>query len=230
MDAYLARPRSAGPHPAVIVAHQIFGVTTDIGVIVDRLAELGYVAVAPDFYHRSERRAQLSADDAGRTQGLALMAELTREGVVADFRAAIEMLGARPDCTGNVGALGVSSGGHLAYLAAARLPLPVAVILYAGWLTGTDLAISRPEPTIELTADIAGKVVYVVGDHDHVVDRGQRTTIAEALATANSRHEFITMRGAPHAFLNESATSHNPDAARATWRLIDSELAAALRR
>ncbi|MET8054044.1 dienelactone hydrolase family protein [Streptosporangium sp. NPDC005286] len=62
---------------ARILAHQLFGVTADIREVADRIAALGYVAVAPDFYHRAAPGVELPADDAGRERGVALMNTLT---------------------------------------------------------------------------------------------------------------------------------------------------------
>ena len=53
LPAYLARPAAdpAGP-TGVIVAHELFGVNPDIRGVADDLAGAGYLAIAPEFYHR----------------------------------------------------------------------------------------------------------------------------------------------------------------------------------
>jgi carboxymethylenebutenolidase len=228
IDAYLARPAAPGRYAGVVVAHQLFGVTPDIEACADRLAELGYLALAPDFYHRSEAGVALLADDQGRARGLALLGELTRGGVLADVAAARGYVTGRADATGQVAILGLSMGGHLAYLAATHSEFPVALVLYAGWLTGTDIPISRPEPTLALTGSIAGRLVYVVGDEDQLITADERAEIGAALAAAGIDHEVVVLPGVPHAFLSAGTPSYRPEAAARTWQLIGRELAAAL--
>jgi carboxymethylenebutenolidase len=93
----------------VILAHQLFGLTADVRDAADRIARLGYVVAAPNFFHRSERPVVLASTPEGRTKGFALMGTLTRQDVLADVRAAREYLG-----TGERTAMvGLSMGGHL---------------------------------------------------------------------------------------------------------------------
>src|ERR1044071_2442134 len=60
-DAYLAQPVEAGSYPGVIVGFELFGLTGHIRTIAERIARLGYVVIAPDFYHRTSPRIELEA-------------------------------------------------------------------------------------------------------------------------------------------------------------------------
>jgi carboxymethylenebutenolidase len=226
MDAYVAAPSEPGRYGGVVLAHQLFGVTADIRGFADRLARSGYVVVAPDFHHRTAPGVELPVNEDGRARGFTLMRELTRDGVVADVAAALAYLRGRDDTSGVAGVLGVSLGGHLAYLAATRLAIPVTLVLYAGWLTGTEIPLSTPEPTLALTAGIGGRLVFVVGDRDRVVSAADRAAIAERLVAAGVSHEMVVVPGAGHAFLSEGTAEYSADAAERTWSLIEKELAA----
>jgi carboxymethylenebutenolidase len=224
MDAYVARPRVPGSYPGVILAHQLFGLTPDVRDAADRIAGLGYVVAAPNFFHRSERPVVLAADPAGRARGFELMGKLTREGVLADVEAAREYLG-----TGaRTAMVGLSMGGHLAYYAATQLDLAVTIALYAGWLTSTDMPVSTPEPTIELTAGIKGRLVYIVGDQDHVITPEQCAAIGARLTAEGIRHDMIVIPGAGHAFLAEGTPAYQPAPAAQAWQLIAATLSAEL--
>ena len=50
LEAYLARPEEPGPHPAVVVIHEIFGLNDNIRDIARRFANEGYVALAVDLF------------------------------------------------------------------------------------------------------------------------------------------------------------------------------------
>lgn len=84
MGAYLAHPSAPGRYPGVFIGMELFGVTRHIRNLADRLAQQGYLAMAPDFYHRLESGAELTYDQAGRTKGFQLLHRLSREDVLED--------------------------------------------------------------------------------------------------------------------------------------------------
>jgi carboxymethylenebutenolidase len=219
MPAFLARPatgppqsgadergadeRSAGRAPsgtAVIVAHELFGVNPDIRSVVEDLAGAGYLAIAPEFYHRDAPPGHwLERDDAGREEGFKLLHRLGREQAVADVAACIDWLRAQPGVE-RAAMVGFSAGGHLAYLAACRLPLTATAVLYGGWLPTTDIPLSRPTPTLDETPGITGRLLYLAGEDDALIDAAQRRQIAAALAGAGTDHELVSYPATGHAF------------------------------
>ena len=50
LRAYLARPAGAGPHPAMVMVHEFFGLSEDVVKKADVLAREGYVVLAVDAY------------------------------------------------------------------------------------------------------------------------------------------------------------------------------------
>ena len=221
MGGYFVLPATGEPRAAVLVAHELFGVSPDIRGIADRLAELGYAALAPEFYHRSAPRGQwFERDDAGRTRGFEQLSALTREGVVEDVRAAIAF--ARSACSNpRVGMLGFSMGGHIAYLAATQLPLTATAVLYGGWLASTDIALSQPNPTLDLTRGIAehgGQVLYLVGGKDHLITAEQVELIRSALQAADAPSKVVVYPEAAHAFFWPDTPSFHAEARTAAWQ------------
>lgn len=216
MGGYLARPTRPGPHPGAVVGMHLFGVDADVRVVCDQLAALGIVALAPDLYHRDEPGAELAHDESGRARGFELLDLMTRQHAVADMASAAEFL--RANGCAKVGALGLSVGGHVAYLAAAcGVDLDPVIVLYGGWLPTTQIRLSRPEPTLDLTPAIRGRVLFLVGADDHVVPAEHRQQIANALRAAGTRHEVVVYPGVGHAFLGV-----DPHATADTWRRVHS--------
>jgi carboxymethylenebutenolidase len=204
MGGYLARPVGPGEHPGVIVAMELFGVDDHVRGICEDLARRGFTALAPDFYHRVQPGADLPHDETGRDRGFELLPQLTRAGVLADAAAAMAALEARDIPL--TGMLGLSAGGHLTYLAATALDIPNSVVCYGGWLTGNpDLPVTGPEPTLALTPKISGRLLYLVGEDDHVIGPEEQREIAAALAAAGPRHAFVAYPGAGHSFLRSGA-------------------------
>jgi carboxymethylenebutenolidase len=89
MGAYLAYPTDPLPRAAVIVGMELFGVTQHIRSVTDRVAALGYLAIAPDFYHRAETGVELPYDQAGRSKGFELLHQLSRDYVLQDVQATL---------------------------------------------------------------------------------------------------------------------------------------------
>jgi carboxymethylenebutenolidase len=222
MPAYLARPTSPGSYPAVVLGFEMFGVTGYVRSVVDRIARLGYTAVAPDFYHRLGHRIELTATPQGRSRGLELLQGLTREGVRQDVHATLDYLDQDEDHR-SAAMVGLSVGGHLAYYAATQIPLSAVAVFYPGWLTGTDIPLSRPEPTLTLTAHLAEhgtRLLFLAGGQDHLISAEQRAEIGDRLRECGVRHEMVTYPDAPHGFFCHERDTYHPAAAEDAWRRL----------
>lgn len=123
LPAHLARPDGDGPHPAVIVIHEIFGLNDDIRRIAGLFADAGYVAVAPDLL-------------AGGNKALCVMRAMRdlRRGDGATFRdldAVRCWLQARDDTDGSrLGVAGFCLGGGFSLLYAVRAPVGAVAPFY----------------------------------------------------------------------------------------------------
>lgn len=218
MGAYVARPSAPGPFPGVLVGMELFGVDAGVREVCDRLAALGFVALAPDFHHRTAPGSELPRDPEGRKRGFELLELMTRAQVLSDVGAAVDHL--RATGSERVGMVGLSVGGHIAYLAATEFDLAAVAVFYGGWLPTTDIPISRPEPTLSLTPKITGRVLFLVGEEDHLIPPAQRREIADALREAGTPHETVVYPGVGHGFLRTDRTT-SADA----WRRVHALLA-----
>jgi carboxymethylenebutenolidase len=215
-----ARPSGEHRPVGVIVAHELFGVNPDIRRVLDKLAANGYLAVAPEFYHRDVAAGHwLQRDDVGRQEGFTLLHRMTRAGALADVGAAIDYLRAQAGIN-DIAMIGFSAGGHLAYLAATQLPIDRTIVLYGGWLASTDIELSRPGPTVTLTPGITGRLLYLVGGADALIDDAQLEQIRAALAGAGVDHEVIVYPGVQHAYFWPGTHTYQEAAASDSWDRI----------
>ncbi len=125
LSAYRAEPagRSRG---CLVVVQEVFGVNEHIRDVCDRFAKAGYAALAPALFDRVRPGVELAYDEAGITQGRALVAEVGWDNPVTDVRAAANAL--RADL--KVGVVGYCWGGTVAWLTACRLDVASAVAYY----------------------------------------------------------------------------------------------------
>ncbi|MHA4808564.1 dienelactone hydrolase family protein [Flavitalea flava] len=217
MGAYLASPAAPGKYSAIILGMELFGVTDHICDIARRVAKLGYLAIAPDFYHRTLPDFPLPYTEEGRRKGFESLHQLDRGGVKADAQSAIDHIRSRPEASGKVGFMGFSMGGHLAYYSATQLDLVATVSFYGGWLLNTDIKLSQPEPTITLTSGIAGyggKILYFAGDKDPHIPPQDVKKIKEALEAAGVGHEIVSYPDASHGFFCDARPDNYNEAVR----------------
>ncbi|WP_203836536.1 dienelactone hydrolase family protein [Winogradskya humida] len=215
MPAYVARPAAPGSAPAVLVGMELFGVSAHVRDVCEQLADLGYYAVAPDFYHREPSTGELPADAEGRARGFDMLGRLTREQALADVGATLTQL--RNAGHHVAGMVGLSVGGHLAYLSATAFHLPAVAVFYGGWLPTTDIPLSRPQPTLDRTSAITSRVLMLLGADDPLIPAEQRKQIAEALSVAGVAHELVEYSGAGHGFFCRQRDSYEPVAAADAW-------------
>src|SRR5262245_1406454 len=118
MDAYVAQPKQPGSYPAVVVIQEAFGVNDHMRTVTDRIAAEGYVAIAPDIYHRETERVIPFSDMA---KALATLQRVQDPKAMEDVGAAIAHLKSQTNVkSGTIGVVGFCMGGRLTYLAAAH--------------------------------------------------------------------------------------------------------------
>lgn len=137
---YLATPdgTDATNAPGVVVLHAWWGLTKPFRQACDRLAEAGFVALAPDLY----RGKTTALVEEAETLSSALNQE--EERVRGDIRGAMRFLREHGATSPAVGLVGFSMGGAYALDTSVALPEEVAaVVLFYATYTGLDFAAAR---------------------------------------------------------------------------------------
>ena len=177
-QAYVASPDGPGPFPGVVISQHLGGIDQFIQETAVRLAGEGYVAIAPDLYHRLDPVEGESTPE----KLLARLVNLTDVSVIADTNAAIDYLKASPLCTDGIGLVGFCMGGRIAYMMAGVNSGLKAVISFYGSRTkenwGTD-----PLPTpFERLADAYCPILGFFGEDDKDPNPEQMRELSAELA------------------------------------------------
>jgi carboxymethylenebutenolidase len=218
LQVTVAVPEGAGPFPGVLVAHHRGGLDGFTRGVVARLAENGFVAAAPNFFHR--RPAGESADVS--------VDLLTDAEILADIDATARHLqampGVRPE---RIAILGHCLGGRTAFLGAAATDFfHAAVMLYSGKIFLPRGA--GPAP-FELTQHITCPMLGLYGSDDTNPSPTDVALLDAELDRFGIRHEFHSYAGAGHAFQNPAAPHrYRPAAAEDAWVRLLAFLAAEL--
>lgn len=222
LRGYLARPVGAGPFPAVVVVHEVFGLTDEMRRQADRLAAAGYLALAPDLFSEGGARRCLVATFRALFSG--------QGRAIADIDAARDFAAAHEESTGKVGIIGFCMGGGFALVTANR---------------GFDVAAPNyGMPPRDLSTALAGAcpIVASYGGKD-VSLRGVAAKLDAALTELDIEHDVQEYPSAGHSFLNDEffgpGATHalqriahvgpDPKAAPDAWRRIEAFFARHLR-
>src|SRR5256712_2332755 len=141
ITAYLAYPERSQPAPAVIVIHEIFGMSDFVRQTTEQLAKDGFVAIAPDLLSR--RGGTPASQDSARK----LIATLNADTVTADLEATRAYLKTVKAARANdVGVIGFCWGGGQSFRYATNVPeLKAFVVCYGPAPTPADMAKIRAQ-------------------------------------------------------------------------------------
>lgn len=216
--AYMAFPDHDGASPGVVVLQEVFGVNGHIRDIVDRLAQMGYVAIAPALFHR-----QAPGFDTGYTPqdlelGRGYAGNTTAEQLLEDIQGAIDYLKSLPQVLPNFGCVGFCFGGHVAYLAATLTDIKVTASFYGRGIT--TFTPGGGPPSVSRTADIKGKIYLFFGDEDQSIPPEHVEEVRAALQQHQILYQIWQYPGAGHGFNCDRRDSYNPTAATDAWQRL----------
>src|SRR5690242_18570871 len=100
---YLSTPEAGGKRPGLVICTEVFGVNPHMRSVADRFAAAGYATLVPDLFWRIEPGMEIPYGEAGLKRGSEILAAFDLERGVADLGAAVELLRARPECSGAIG-------------------------------------------------------------------------------------------------------------------------------
>ncbi|MGB3807311.1 MAG: dienelactone hydrolase family protein [Erythrobacter sp.] len=199
--AYVARP-SGTPKAAIVVIQEIFGVNAGIRQKCDKLAQDGYLALAPDLFWRLERGIQLDPDiEVEFNRALELMQKFDQDAGIRDIQATIDYA-RKTEGVKKVGAVGYCLGGRLAYMTAARTDSDATVGYYG---VGIDELLREKEA-------IAEPLMLHIPTEDGFVDKETQAKMHEGLDD-HPRVMLYDYEGLDHGFATEMGERRVEDAA-----------------
>ena len=217
MPAVLWAPEHAGRVPGVLVLMEAYGLTPHIEAVAAQLAEQGYAALAPDLFHRFQRRRvpyedpHAAAAMVMRTIALSGSPEerAKDDRALADIDRALDALAGHPvvAATG-LGVFGFGMGGHLAFLAACRGAGRVrAAVVYQG---------ARMVPILSEARNLEAPLLLLFGGRDSSVPSAQIDRIRAELDYFEKAYRIEVYAEAGEGVLCEDRESYAPtDAAHA---------------
>jgi carboxymethylenebutenolidase len=209
MDAYHAKPQGGGRRPGLLVLQEAFGVNAHIRDVADRFAREGFVALAPELFHRTAPGFDGRYDDFASV--MPHYQAMTTEGLSADLAAAHAWLSERGGVAADdVAAIGFCMGGRAAYLAASILPLKAAVSFYGGGIAPALL---------DRAPKLSAPILLVWGGLDKHIPPEQIASVTSALRAAGKPFVNAEFSDADHGFFCDARPSFHPASAAQAWAL-----------
>ena len=217
--AYLSKPPAGGPQdgngvPGIVVCQEMLGVTPWLKSMCDRIAQQGYLVVAPDMFWRFDPGfVGNHGEKTDYDKAWSYLRNLDYDKAVADVAACADTLKAMPGCNGKIAVIGFCMGGTISYLAAARLPIDAAISYY-----GTGIHNYTTEG-----GKITCPMMMHMGDKDHTLKPEDVHEIFAALI--GIPHISVWRYDTGHAFANSDVPSlysreHAEKAHERTFQLL----------
>ena len=199
VSAFVVYPEVKGKAAAVVVIHEIFGMSDWVQMEADEVAEAGYIAIAPDLLSgMGPNGGGTSSLPDGTAVGKAIR-DLPPDQITADLNAAADYVARLPAANGKVAVAGFCWGGTQSFRFATNRPTLSAAFVFYG--TGPE--------TAEATAAIKAPVYGFYAGNDARVGATVPKTV-EMMKAAGKSYDPVTYEGAGHGFMRAGDTPPPP--------------------
>ncbi len=218
VNGYLARPADAASHPGIVVIHEAGGLGEHIRDVANRLANIGYVALAVDLYTREGGPPDTSDVPAM----MARLFSMPDAIALGDLEGAADHLRSLDGVTGRIGCIGFCMGGRYALLfACASDRLNAAVDCWGGFIDRATpderSSPQRPTPPLELAEKLSCPLLAAVGAEDTNPSPELGAQLRERAQASGQEVKVDVYDGAGHAFFADYRPSYRPEPAAELW-------------
>lgn len=190
VNCFITYPEVKDKATAVIVIHEIFGLSDWVRGVTDQLAEAGYIAIAPDLLSGTAPGGGGTAELGGMDAVRKAIMSLPADQITADLNAVAEYVTKLPACNGKLAVGGFCWGGGQTFRYATNNKDVKAAFAFYG---------TAPESETDL-ARINCPVYGFYGENDNRVDATIPKT-ADAMKKLGKTYEPVTYKGAGHGFM-----------------------------
>jgi carboxymethylenebutenolidase len=187
VQAFVVYPEVSQKTAAVVVIHEIFGLSDWVRSVADQLAAAGYIAIAPDLLSGFGPKGGGTSDFSGTDDARKAVSNLDPNRVSADLNAVTDYVKKLPAVNGKIAVAGFCWGGGQSFrFATNRHDLRAAFVFYG----------SPPDDVTEITAPVYG---FYAGN-DSRIDSTIPATV-DAMKVAHKEYQPLTYEGAGHGFM-----------------------------
>jgi carboxymethylenebutenolidase len=214
IPAYRAMPATGKSFPVILVVQEIFGVHEHIKDVTRRFAKLGYMAIAPELYHRQGDVSKLTD-----TQEIfaKVVNKVPDSQVMSDLDSAVAWAVKNGGNVDKLGITGFCWGGRITWLYTAHNKEVDAGVAWYGRLVG-DKSDTNPAHPIDLVDRINAPVLGLYGGADAGIPNDTVERMNEALKKAGKKSTIHLYPDTPHAFNADYRPSYRKAQADDGWK------------
>jgi len=212
MPAYFARPEGRANPPVILVAQEIFGLHEHIKDVTRRLAKLGALAVAPDYYFRKGDLTKI----AEIKDLFPIVNTKTDAELFADLDATVAWAKSQGGDTGRLGIIGFCRGGRTVWRYSTHGNLKAGVAFYGTLKDPPNDAM--PVNALASAKEVKEPVLGLYGAEDQGIPVDHVKEMEAVLKAAGKTAEFKIYAGAPHGFNADYRASYRKEAADDAWQ------------
>jgi carboxymethylenebutenolidase len=202
VHAFVVYPEVKQKAGAVVVIHEIFGLTDWVRSVADQLAAAGYIAIAPDLLSGAAPNGGKSSDFPSVDAAREAVSKLDSDAITGDLDAVTDYVKKLPAANGKVAVAGFCWGGGQSFrFATHRRDLSAAFVFYG----------PPPENVTAITAPVYG---FYAGNDARITATVPATM--ETMKTAHKKFEPVTYEGAGHGFMRTGEDPTNTASADAS--------------
>jgi carboxymethylenebutenolidase len=211
VNCFVAYPEVKDKATAIILIHEIFGLTDWVRDVADRLAEAGYIAIAPDLLSGTALGGGGTAELGGSDAVRKAISSLPPEQITADLKAVADYVGQLPACNGKLAVAGFCWGGSQTFRFATNDKRPKAAFVFYGTAPEVEQDLARiPSPVYGFYAGNDARVTATVPQ------------TVKLMKKVGKVYEPQNYEGAGHGFMRAGeapdASTANQQARDAAWR------------
>jgi carboxymethylenebutenolidase len=210
IQCFIAYPEVKDKAMAIVVVHEIYGLSDWVRSVTDQLAENGYIAIVPDLLSEMGPNGGGTSAYSSQDAVTRAVSGLPQPQVQADLDAVAHYVAQLPSCNGNIAVAGFCWGGGKAFLyATENKDLKAAFVFYGTPPSAADMA------------KIQCPVYGFYGESDNRVTSTVEKATA-AMKAAGKTYDPVIYAGAGHGFMrsgmDNTPTSANKQAMQDAWK------------
>jgi carboxymethylenebutenolidase len=216
VNSFVVYPESNKKATAVVVIHEIFGMSDWVQQITDEIAEAGYIAIAPDLLSGMAPNGGGTAEIAAtgnNAVGQAIRA-LPPDQIAGDLNAVADYVAKLPGANGKVAAGGFCWGGSTTFLFATRRPTLKAAFVFYGSAPSSNAQGAPYEIDKAALGKIGAPVYGFYAENDMRINATIDATSA-AMKELKKTYDPVKYAGAGHGYMRAGEPNNPPPAAAA---------------
>lgn len=187
IQAFVVYPERKDKAPAVVLIHEIYGLTDWVRSVADQLAAKGYIAIAPDLLSGTGPKGGGTSDFPDQTAVVDAIRKLNPDTVTGDLNATADFVKKLPAANGKVAVAGFCWGGGQTFRFATNRPDLAAAYVFYG---------PPPDDVTKINAPVYGFYAGNDARIDATIPAAQ-----DAMKKAGKKYDPVTYDGAGHGFM-----------------------------